>query len=362
MKIKTSLLQDMVSKAIKGASNNKMIPITNLLGIEVKGENITLMTTDGSNQLRISEKVDYDPMHGPQDFYTIINADIFSKLVGKTTTEFIILTNNENYLEVKGNGTYKIEIPTNEDGEIIKFPTFSINTQESKQISIEKLKNILNTAKVSVAKTMEVPCLTGYYIADKVATTDREMMCGINEKLLDTGILLSSDMAELLQILTGDYVYLFQEDNKLLFKTDTITVYGKQLEGLDIYPVKALDNLMNLAYDNIAKVNKQDLLNVLDRMSIFVTDYDKNGVFLSFTEDGLQLTSQKSNASELLEMDMDANKEFVPFNCLIDIEMLKAQVQTNSTDIVEIHYGQEKSIKLIDGNTTLIICLLDNNE
>lgn len=362
MKIKTKLLQEMVSKAIKGASNNKMIPITNLLGIDVSGENITLMTTDGSNQLRIKAKVDYDPMYGPQNFYTIINADTFSKLVGKTTTEFITLTNNENYLEVKGNGAYKIEIPVNEDGEIIKFPMFSVDTPESKQLSIMKLKNILSTAKVSIAQTMEVPCLTGYYIADKVATTNREMMCGINEKLLDNPVLISSEMAELLQILDGDYVDLFQENSKLLFKTENVIIYGKQLEGLDMYPVKALDNLMSLSYDNIVKVNKQDLLNVLDRMSIFVTDYDKNGVFLSFIEDGLQLTSQKSNASEILEIDRDANKEFVPFNCLIDIEMLKSQVQINSTDIVEIHYGQEKSIKIVDGNTTMIICLLDNNE
>lgn len=362
MKIKTSILQDMVSKAIKGASNNKMIPITNLLGIEVNGENITLMTTDGSNQLIIKSKVNYDPMYGPQDFYTIINADTFSKLVGKTTTEFIELNNNENYLEVKGNGIYKIEIPVNEDGQIIKFPTFKMDSKESKQLSVEKLKTILSTAKVSVAQTMEVPCLTGYYIADKVATTDREMMCGIKESVLDNPILLSSEMAELIQILDGDYVNLIQENNKLLFSTENVTIYGKQLEGLDIYPVQALDNLMNLSYDNIVKVNKQDLLNVLDRMSIFVTDYDKNGVFLSFTEDGLQLTSQKSNASEILEMDRDANKDFVPFNCLIDIEMLKSQVQINSTDIVEIHYGQEKSIKLVDGNTTMIICLLDNNQ
>ena len=362
MKIQTKLLQEMVSKAIKGASNNKMIPITNLLGIDVSGENITLMATDGSNQLRIKAKVDYDPMYGPQNFYTIINADTFSKLVGKTTTEFVTLTNNENYLEVKGNGTYKIEIPVNEDGEIIKFPMFSVDTTESKQLSIMKLKNILSTAKVSIAQTMEVPCLTGYYIADKVATTNREMMCGINQKILDNPVLISSEMAELLQILDGDYVDLFQENNKLLFKTENVIIYGKQLEGLDIYPVKALDNLMSLSYDNIVKVNKQDLLNVLDRMSIFVTDYDKNGVFLSFIEDGLQLTSQKSNASEILEIDRDANKEFVPFNCLIDIEMLKSQVQINSTDIVEIHYGQEKSIKIVDGNTTMIICLLDNNE
>ena len=43
----------------------------------------------------------------------------------------------------------------------------------------------------------------------------------------------------------------------------------------------------------------------------------------------------------------------------MDIEMLKSQVETISTDIVEMYYGQEKSIKILDGNCIHIISLLD---
>lgn len=360
--INTKILQDMVAKAIKGSSNNKMIPITSLIGIELKNQILTLMTTDGSNHLRVNQKIELDPLYGPgeqQTFYTVVNAEQFSKLVSKTTSENMSLTITDNYLEVKGNGTYKLEIAMDEDGNVIKFTNFNINSDKEQTISIELLKRILTSSKVSVAKTLEVPCLTGYYLADKAITTDREMMCCINKSLLVSPILISSEMAELLQLLDSENVKLSQEDNKLLFETDTMLIYGKQLEGLEMYPVQALNNLINLSYDNVIKVNKQDLLNVLDRMNIFVTDYDKNGVFLSFTEDGLQLTSQKSNASEIIEMDRDANKDFVPFSCLIDITMLQSQVQINSSDVIEIHYGQEKSIKLVDTDTIMIICLLD---
>ena len=89
MKIKTNLLQEIVAKSIKGASMNKMIPITSLMGIELKNNILTLMTTDGSNHLRVSEKIENDDINVTEDFYTIINADTFSKLVGKTTKEFI---------------------------------------------------------------------------------------------------------------------------------------------------------------------------------------------------------------------------------------------------------------------------------
>lgn len=362
MKIKTTILQEMVAKAIKGASDNKMIPITSLIGIQVTNDTITLMTTDGSNHLRVSQKIETDPMTGPSNFYTIVNADTFAKLVSKTTTEFITLENKENCLEIKANGNYKLEIPINEDGEIIQFPTFILNSETSIELSIEKLKNILTTAKVSIAKTMDIPCLTGYYIADKVVTTDREMMCCINDKIIDKPILVSSEVAELLQLLSGTTVLLKQEDNKLLFETPTITIYGKQLEGLEMYPVKAVEGLTNLTYSACVSVKKQDLLDVLDRMSIFVGDYDKNGIYLSFIEDGLQLRSQKSNATEVIAVDRDANKDFVPFSCLISIEMLKSQIQINSSDLVKLYYGQERSIQIVDGNTTMIICLLSPDE
>ena len=208
---------------------------------------------------------------------------------------------------------------------------------------------------------MEIPFLTGYYISDKIITTNREMMTCINEQILSLPILISSEMAELIQLLEGEYVSLIQDDNKLLFETDKVIIYGKQLEGIEMYPVQALNNLMNLAYENVITVNKEELLNVLDRMSIFVADYEQNGVFLSITEQGLQLTSQKSNASEVINI-KNNNSITTPFRCLIDIEMLKSQVQVNTNEDIQINYGQEKSIKLVDGNNTIVICLMDLNQ
>ena len=94
MKISTKLLQDMISKAIKGAGNNKMIPITSLLVIEVLANKLTLKTTDGSNYLYISEMLEGDYA----EFYSIVNAEVFAKLVSKTTSEYIELLNETNFL------------------------------------------------------------------------------------------------------------------------------------------------------------------------------------------------------------------------------------------------------------------------
>lgn len=359
MKIKTELLKEMLSKSIQGAGCNKMLPITSLLGIEFKENELTLMTTDGSNQLRVKQVIDDSELTGmPKEFYTIVDAETFSKLIGKTTKEVVELNNQENCLLIEGNGTYKLDIPINEDGEIIKFPNIpEINSSEVEQISIENLKNTLTSAKASVAKTLDVPCLTGYYIGTKSITTDRQMVFDTDLQLLkNNAILISSEMAELIHLLNGETVDLRKDENKLLLETANVIIYGKELEGKDIYPVAAIENLLNLEYANNMKVKKQDLLDVLDRMSLFVTDYDKNSVKLSFTKEALSVKSMKSNAQELIDGECSSEIEF---DCCVDIEQLKSQIQTLSADVVTIYYGQEKSIKIVEGNCTMIISLVD---
>ena len=363
MKIQTEVLQKMVSKAIQGASNNKMIPITSLIGIEFKEDNLggkgnlVLMTTDGSNQFRINTEVE-----GTGNFYTIVNADTFSKLVGKTTKEFITLENKENYLEVTGNGSYKLEIAINEEGEMVKFPEIKNIEGNELAANLANLQEAIKTAKASVAKTMEVPCLTGYYISDNMIATDRQMIFSMNHELISEPVLISSEMAELLLLVEGsEIIELIKKDNNLIFYNKSFTIAGKELEGKESYPVQAIEGLLNTEYKNTIKVNKQELLNVLDRMNLFVTDYDEGGVYLDFTEAGLIVRSQKSNAEEIVDIEGSLDPEN-RFNCLADIEMLKAQIETISTDIVEIHYGQDTSIKLLDGNCTHIISLLEKKK
>ena len=362
MKIKTELLQKMLGKSIKGASNNNLIPITSLMGIEYADDNLILTTTDGNNQFRVrATESQLGITEKQSNFYTIVNADTFSKLVAKTTKEFIELNNNENYLEVVGNGTYKLEIALNEDNEMVKFPEANHISEVANSIKIADLQESLRVAKASVAKTMEIPCLTGYYVGKNVITSNREMVCKLESTLIEEPILISSEMAELLLLVeSAEAIQLERKDNHLYFYTNEYEIIGNELEGKEMYPVQPIEDLASKEYTHFIQVDKQDLLNVLDRMSLFISDYDKNGVYLDFTEAGFIIRSQKSNAEEIIDI-KSALEPDSGFSCLADIEMLKSQVETVSTDIVEIWYGQEKSIKIVDGKCSLIISLLDKN-
>lgn len=338
MKIRTEILQKLVSKAIQGSSNNRMVPLTSLIGIEAKGDILTLTTTDGSNIFKVRQVVE-----GTEDFYTIINADTFSKLVGKTTSEYITLENKETYLEFRGNGTNKFEIAINEEGEMVRFPEIKDIQGEELALNLPILQEQIKTAKASVAKTMELPCLTGYYIGNNTITTDRQLICSIKNLEMKEPILISNEMADLILLIDGaEILEIVKKDNDLILYTDRYTIAGKELEGKENYPVQQIENLLQTnKYDNTIKVNKQELLNILSRLSLFINrDYDKNGVYLEFSNDGLTLQSQKSNAIEVVEAIEKTERK--PFNCLIDIDMLKSQVETVSTDMIEIWYRSRK--------------------
>ena len=210
---------------------------------------------------------------------------------------------------------------------------------------------------------MKYPCITGYFLSDILLTTDRQMVCNVEEKLVNEPILLSSSTAELLHLLEGTEVELIKDNDELLFTTKTMSIYAKQLEGKAQYPVEVIKKLVATQYNSNIKINKQDLLNVLDRMALFVSDYDKGGIYLIVSNDGLEIKSQQSNATELLEVKLDNPDTLVTeFECLVDIEMFKSQVQSIVGDIVELYYGNKSSLKIKEGNTTMILSLVQKSE
>ena len=354
--ITTATLQSMVAKAMKGASCNKMIPLTGLMAIQLNDHQLTLITTDATNYLYVREdKVDGD------DFYVVIQAEMFSKLIARLTCEKVSLELKDNVLMVSGNGKYSIELPLDEEGELIKYPDPLANLQAAPQdneINLSTVKLILNTAKAALADTLEVPCYTGYYVGEKVVATDTYKICGINIKLWDDPALISPEMMSLLDIFTEEKIYMVRSGNTIVFESKTCTVYGTLMDSIDDYQIEAIDGLLEQDFESSCKIAKSALLQLLDRLSLFVSPYDKNGIYLTFTRDGLQIESKQANSVEVIPY--TESVQFRDFTCCIDIEMLHSQVKANTGDGITIHYGEDNAIKLTDGNVAQVVALLED--
>ena len=354
LKIKTTELQEMVGKAITGASNNVLLPITSLMNIKVKNNIITLTTTDGTNYFYVSssEKIDCE------NFEVSVIADLFTKLIQKTTSENVELIFNNNNLVVKGNGEYKIELPLDENGGIIKFPKKYENDfrNDFGIIHLSTVKTLLNFNKPSLAVNVgQVPSLTCYYCADSVVSTDRKKICKTAIKMFDKPMLLTSQFMDLLGVMTDEEIHVTTTDNDMLFFTSKETLFAPITEGVETFPIAAVNTLIDSAFSSNCKVPRVAVVDLLDRLSLFVTKYDKKGIYLTFTKDGILFSSKKSSGTELIPY--VASVDFKDFTCCVDIETLKSQINAQDGEIIDMYYGADIAIKMVCNNITQIVAL-----
>ena len=357
--VNTQILKDAVARSVKGVGNNKLIPITSLMCIEVKDNKLTLITTDATNYLYIKEdKVIAD------DFYVVIDANVFSKLVSKMTCENVTLEIKEGLqiLEVKGNGSYKIELPLDENGQPIKYPdpatTIDLSRATETIINRSTAQVILETIKPALATSLENPCYTGYYMGDKVVATDTYKIASMDVVLFDPPKLVSPELFDLLAVMTNEKISVSDLGNEVIYDTPDCVVYGKFMDGIEEFAIDAISGLVDIEFNSFCSLPKSSLLQLLDRLSLFVGTYDKNAVRLTFTNSGLQIESKASSGIEIIKYVNSEN--FREFTCLVDIQMLMNEVKSIQNDKIELHYGADNAIKFTDGNITIIVALMED--
>jgi len=358
LSIKTVVFQEMVSRAIKGASQDKMMPLTSLMAIQLKDNLLTLITTDASNTLYIMHDVE------GEDFYCVVQVEQFSKLISKMTSENLSLEIKDAILTVKGNGSYKIELPLDENGEMIQFPDPVAEDKqeempETVEMKLSTIKTILAVNKASLAITNEEPAYTGYYVGERVVTTNRDTICGLAVNVFDEPVLISSEMMNLLDVMTDEKIKVYSEDDIIEFFSDDCILYGYKMDGIEDFAIDIIGSLIDEKFESSCKISKTDFLALLDRISLFVGEYDNKAVTLTFTDKGIDVSSKQSNGIETITY-MDS-KNFKPYSCILDISMLILQVKANRADSVVIQYGNDNSIKIVDEDVTQVIALYSDD-
>lgn len=356
--IKTEKLQDMVAISAKGASCDKILPITSLVAVEVANGLLTLTTTDSANLLKIRT----DRYEG-DDMYAVVPIVLFSKLVAKITTESVVLTLKEGVLEVRGNGVYNLPVSVDEDG-LVKFPEKAYINFEKPETSeilyLTAVKSIVDTNKSAVAKSVDRPELQAYYLGDAAISTDNAVIACNRITTLSAPALVSPSMMELLALNTQEKITVYRNNSSLLFETDNMILFGPEHEGIDKYPYEAVTGFLSSELPTTCTLPKLLLKNVINRLSLFVEPYDKNTIRLIFSDSSLCISSkQSSGIEEVPYKEKIKAKEFV---CEIDFLLLKEQVDAVPGDTVDISFGNDKAIKIANGSVVTIVGLLEDKK
>lgn len=345
--IKTTKLQYLLNRVGKCSSNNKMLPLTCMTCLMTDGNgNLLAITTSINDYCKALIDCNKD-----DSFNVTVSNDIFYRLVAKTTSENITLEVVDHHLLVTGNGKYTVDLPVDENGDLIKFnlPVYHV-VDEKGVLTASALAIVSKTNKANLSNSLAEPCYTGYYIGEKILTSDRSVICATNEYVFDTPILIND---RVMSILDTDVKIGLNDTNEVIFFGDDYTVYTKSMESIEDFNAEAIENLIDTSLDFKCNIKKQDLLTVLDRLSLFINEFDKNCLAISLASDSLTLSNIKLNSSETIPVQANGSYKFN-----VDIEMFKKQVSVIDKDVFELQYGSDMFIKLITDKVVEIIPLL----
>lgn len=353
--LSTPLFQEMLNKAVKGAGNNKLVPLTFLISIKAKDNILTLTTTDGLNYLYVKEPVE------TEDFELVVEMETFSKLISKMTSETITLNITDNYLEVVGNGKYLIDIPS-DDGNPIRYPdpVSEMDLSEpTDTLSLEMVNKIINNARNSLAQDYSVPGFVNYYVGSTVLSTDRLKICNVDTEVFKDPVLISCATMDLLAIMDKSSINVYRSGNKLVFETSNCVLYANIPEGIEDFDVEVITSLIKEEFPSMCKVSKNAVMQLLDRLSLFVGKFDDNAITVTFTQEGILFSSKKSNGTELVPY--IESKNFSEFVAMLDIEMLDSQVKTVDSETIQIYYGNDTALKFVTDDVIQVTAFLEEN-
>lgn len=350
----TERLKQLVSYAIQGAGFNKLLELSTMMGIRVEDGELYLNTTDGTNYLSVSDRCVADNMD------ITVNAEVFSKLISKINSETVDMEVVDNTLVITGNGKYTLELIPDESGNLLSFPDkFPDETTEIGKISATDLAVINSAVKVSLSQVAG-SAYSSYFFGDRIVSTDRAMMSVFNRTVFDTPYLINKPFVDLMGIGATD-VTLSKQGDILVAEANigeycSINICTILPNNIEEFNVEGISKFMSLEVNSFCRFKKAQMLELLDRLSLFVSKFDDGAIELHFTDSYIEVSSLASNGIE--RVDYTESKDTQDITIKINIDRFRNQLKAYSSDVVDLYYGSEVCIKLVDGDLTQIIALI----
>jgi DNA polymerase III sliding clamp (beta) subunit (PCNA family) len=352
MKINTNKLRNMLGHITK-VKANPLLEISNYIQLVCdKDGSMRINATDGDNHITVFEDGEYD-----ESIDFIVKTDQFVSLINKTTTENVTLTAKENYLEVKGNGTYKVELV---QGEI--YPDHKIETNGALKIDdcvAYNLKHGLNVGKNVKSQTAADGCLFGYLFRNNhIITADAIKVNASDFDCQGLEVLIPPSLANLVQTLSSEKVNIIHDvnNNSIMFKSKNIVISGTLMEGVEEYPESILP-MIEETQPSLCVVDTQEFLKALNRIGLFIDIYDMNTLQIAFVGDLITLQTVGGSVESITTKDSPRHEDIV---YEVNIKYLQDLVSSVDSPTIDIEYGNPDLIKIVSDKDQMLLSTLDN--
>lgn len=361
MKIRTSIFQQMVGTAVKVCSFNKMLPLTSLMEITTDEVGMKLTTTDTVTTFEYML-----PVEGLEKTNVVIDANVISALAQKITTPEMELTVTNNSLIISGNGVYNIPIRVDESGNVIELPKITVPSIQPEHVNLQHIREMIKVCSASVSPTVEAKELNNYYLGKDAITTDQIKVTILqNTELgLKKPLFLKASAADIISATTFVEADLYTLEDKVYLIGKTfkfeIAVDNGDLEYFTNGALKFVDKNKDVKYSYSINLHKSNVLDVLDRLGLFIGDYDSKAVYFHVTKDGLEIHNKDKSSHENIKfVEENLGDEFKEEEFILNIEWTKQLLNVLPEDTFTLSFNvNAANVKINNTNIIQIISTL----
>lgn len=299
IELDAGVVKDLVARAYTNVTNNKLVPLSSLLGLELGKDGLTIRSFNGIESLAVKSAL----AKADEDLEVTVNATILNSLVQKVTTKTIGLSITDKGLHVRANGNYDLDIVMDNGKPLIVPHIEGIAYGNPASVPVDGLQKAIKYGEVAISKTSDVPFETGIYFGkDGYAMASDEAKCAIVPvKLFDDNLIMRASSLKLMALLGGPSITFEHDGSNFVAKGNDGIVAGSLLGGVGDFPKDILLGFITLPEGSKVRyvtANKDALLSALDRLAIFMsTQIDevivgvKGGTLTIATADGKAVES-----------------------------------------------------------------------
>ena len=369
MQINTTILKTMCSKLLNALDTDSSSALSDTVELCVENKVLSLTVAGDDYRVRTEASVDNE-----DTIRTVVNADVFLKLIGQTTTDNINLVIEDTTLVITGNGEYKLPM-IYEGDELIKFPDFSIQNETSTfSVTKDVLASIVGYNAKELSKgTAMAPIQKMYYVDKDGCITFTSGAC-VNK------FSLGEDVTFLLQGKTVKLFKLFlSTEGKITVKLGKDTVDGIVIDKITLsdsmtevistivtnpdtvsmVPKDAIRGMLNDEYTYTVSISRQALLGIINRLTLFTptTLYAQPWAYFEFGGQQVKILDKNKHNVELLPyvgtvLDIDEGSEKT---LLLDMSDVKSAIDLMKKDTFTFKFGNGKAVVISQDNISNII-------
>ena len=318
-------LSDAVLKVSKALSVKSANPILEGIKITAKGDSLTLLATD--TELTIEKTIKADVL---MEGETVVVGKYFVEFAKKLEKEQVELCRlYDGQLQIKYSSS---------ESELQVFPAESFpkiekeNTSDYFEISQKEFKSIVERTVFACSTDDSRPVLKGclFEIKDSILTTvalDGFRMAVVKKQVSSTAdmkiIVPARALQEIIRLLENEenLLKIYIQKNVLFVQIENTILISRLIEGEFV----KYNHILPTNFTNILTINRQALLNSIDRASIVVKNDRYNVIKMDIKEESMNILakSEIGTVNESIPVTISGKDMAIAFNSKYLMDYLK---------------------------------------